>query len=99
MSDQPEFEVIVTKPDGHVVSARTAAALEELAAAIEEEESDDEVSGFNMLRTGAGARPRIDLPGPLQFCMPMYTSGSSSSDEGSDGGDVEIKESCIGIFF
>ena len=89
------ISVTVKKAEGHVLSERTAKALEALAEAVVADlEDDSEVSGFSMMRLGSELGPRISGPEPTEFCLGYYRQHES------EGGDKSrLGETCYGIFF
>ena len=94
------LSIRIKKADGHVLSERTAKALEDLAASVVQDlEEESEVSGFGALNVGQGLGANIAGPSPLDICIGWYRAGGSESEDGRGGGTGRERESCYGIFW
>lgn len=95
-----KLSITVSKPDGYQVSPRTAAALEELAAACLEDVANDdelEVQGFASMDLTGGMKMGLQAPGPLALCLGYFREGGGTSESGS-GSTTKGGQTCLGIF-
>lgn len=76
-----ELRITIEAGDDYHASPRLAAALEELATALEESETDDEVSGFGM----AEFKPGFSL----FYVSPAKVGYTENDSKGKKKGNVE----------
>ncbi len=96
-----KLSITVAKAEGYQVSERTAAALEELAAACLEDVANDEdveVQGYAKMDLSGGMKTGLQGPDPLSLCLGYFRAGGGTIESGdiatSRGG-----ETCIGLYW
>ena len=96
-----KLSIRVAKPEGYQVSARTAAALEELAAACLEDVANDEeieVQGFGQMDLTGGLRTGLQGPEVLSLCLGYLRAGGGTTEAGpvatTRGGEL-----CLGLYW